>query len=54
MKCVKSTASLTGENPQEDLNVVRVTDEKAAKMVAEGGWEYTSKRDWKATGRKRG
>lgn len=54
MKCVKSTASLTGENPQEDLNVVRVTDEKAAQLVQSGDWEYTNKKAWKESGRKRG
>lgn len=44
MKCVKRVGS---------TEVTRVTNEAAKKLVSAGTHHYTSKGEWKATGRKR-
>lgn len=46
MKCVKKFG--------DSAEVIRVSDQKAKEMVGSGKWHYTSKGEWKATGRKRG
>ena len=40
MKCVKGNGK-----------VVRVTNDKAEKLVAEKGYKYATKQEWKAAGR---
>lgn len=46
MKCVKKVG--------DGAEVIRVSNQKAKEMVGSGKWHYTSKSEWKATGRKRG
>jgi hypothetical protein len=50
MKCIKpSERSLkNGGNPRE---VIRVSDEKAAKAVEKGHYVYCPKSEWKEAGR---
>lgn len=43
MKCVKSA----------DNQVVRVVDSKAAELVKAGTHEYSRKKEWKESGRRR-
>lgn len=45
MKCVKKIGS---------TEVTRVSNEEAKQRVASGKWHYTSKGEWKSTGRRRG
>lgn len=42
MKCIRDKSTDT---------IRRVSDEKAAELVAKGPWKYTSKGAWKSAGR---
>jgi hypothetical protein len=45
MKCIKKV---------KGTEVTRVTNEEAKQRVKSGLWHYTSKGEWKSTGRRRG
>lgn len=47
MKCVKQKGTVDASY------IIRVPNDKAAKMVESGKWEYTNKGAWKSNGRQR-